>query len=568
MIKAFIYLVLAAVAAVGMAWFANNPGKISVEWLGHRSDLSLFTAAVFFILAIAALLFLARILRKLLMGPGRIRRKWRQKRVARGQTALRKGIFAVGAGDKTSAIRCAADARRILSDEPLTQLLLAQSAQLNGDRRTAQRIFEAMSEDPEMQLLGLRGLFLEASHDKQMEAAQQFASRAMMLNPSLSWPVNALFDMQCQAQNWQGALETLTVARNHHHVDRRTAERRRAVLLTAQAMDFESSQPEKAIELALEAHKLAPGFVPAAHIAGRLLANGDNAYKAGRVLARTWQYTPHPDLAATYAYLRPGDSPRDRLARIRSLIVMAPDDVEARIALARAAADAREWEEARDALQLLLTKNPTARVCALMARIEGGEKRDSGRVREWLARAVRAPRDPMWIADGVSSNEWLPISPVTGKLDAFTWQVPDDRSESLSGFDDGLIDEISALSHELEAGGAEDIPSTAEEETVTSSHPVTITVTAVETSTAEETVEEKTDDDAKKKADVVSMAEKAEKQTGFSKATKTSKDSTTTETKIFVPGRPPDDPGPGVDFSDIDETSTAIGRFRTASKAK
>jgi HemY protein len=59
-----------------------------------------------------------------------------------------------------------------------------------------------------------------------------------------------------------------------------------------------------------------------------------------------------------------------------------------------------------------------------MARIEGEQYGHTGRVREWLARAVNAPRDPAWTADGVVSDRWAPVSPVTGALDAFRWRVP------------------------------------------------------------------------------------------------------------------------------------------------
>ena len=59
-----------------------------------------------------------------------------------------------------------------------------------------------------------------------------------------------------------------------------------------------------------------------------------------------------------------------------------------------------------------------------MARIEGEQHGHAGRVREWLARAVNAPRDPAWTADGVVSDRWAPVSPVTGALDAFRWRVP------------------------------------------------------------------------------------------------------------------------------------------------
>src|SRR5262249_55747893 len=49
---------------------------------------------------------------------------------------------------------------------------------------------------------------------------------------------------------------------------------------------------------------------------------------------------------------------------------------------------------------------------------------DIGRAREWTARAVRAERDPAWTADGYVSDRWLPVSPVSGRLDAFQWKVP------------------------------------------------------------------------------------------------------------------------------------------------
>jgi HemY protein len=59
-----------------------------------------------------------------------------------------------------------------------------------------------------------------------------------------------------------------------------------------------------------------------------------------------------------------------------------------------------------------------------MARIEGEQFGNAGRVREWLARATNAPRDPAWTADGIVAERWAAISPVTGTLDAFQWKVP------------------------------------------------------------------------------------------------------------------------------------------------
>ena len=59
-----------------------------------------------------------------------------------------------------------------------------------------------------------------------------------------------------------------------------------------------------------------------------------------------------------------------------------------------------------------------------MAEIEDGQNADSAKAREWRNRAQSAPRDPQWTADGITSDEWEPLSPVNGKLDAFEWRVP------------------------------------------------------------------------------------------------------------------------------------------------
>ena len=59
-----------------------------------------------------------------------------------------------------------------------------------------------------------------------------------------------------------------------------------------------------------------------------------------------------------------------------------------------------------------------------MAELEEKEHNDEGRAREWMARAVHARRDPAWTADGFVSERWMPVSPVTGRLDAFQWKDP------------------------------------------------------------------------------------------------------------------------------------------------
>jgi HemY protein len=426
MIRVLLFILGVVALAVGVAWLADRPGTITVEWLGYQIETSALVGALGVVAAVVALILIWALLRYLLTRPAAIASYVKVRRKQQGLDALSRGLLAVGVGDRALAQRYAGIARRNLPDEPLTALLRAQAAQLKGDGAAARRAFEAMLDRPETQLLGIRGLFLEAKRGNDVEAAHALAEQAVRRDPKLAWGVNALFALQARAGDWEGARNTLSIARVNGHIEPDTANRRRAVLLTAEARDLEVNNPDKALNLATEALRLAPSLVPAAEIAGRVLASKGDSRQASRVVARTWKLSPHPDLAIVYAYAKPGEPPRERLKRMKYLESLVPGDIEGRIAVAAAAIEARDWEEARGALQPYLEDRPPARICALMALIEAGEFGDKGRERQWLARAVRAPRDRAWIADGYVSDRWLPVSPVSGNVDAFEWKAPVD----------------------------------------------------------------------------------------------------------------------------------------------
>ena len=102
-------------------------------------------------------------------------------------------------------------ARKSLPNEPLTHLLRAQAAQLSGDRTTARRIFEAMLGSPDTEQLGLRGLVSRGAARGRDGGRAPVRRARLALNPKLAWPVDALFELQCRAADWAGALETLAI---------------------------------------------------------------------------------------------------------------------------------------------------------------------------------------------------------------------------------------------------------------------------------------------------------------------------------------------------------------------
>lgn len=423
MIRLVLFLILLAAIAFGASWLADRPGEVALVWQGWRVETTVPVALAALAVVTGVLLLLWRLLSFLVRSPALVAAFSRRRRREKGWKAVTRGLLAVGIGDHAAVRHARAEAVKLLPHEPLTHLLTAQAAQLDNNHEVAVAAFRAMVDDPATRLLGLRGLHMEARKAGDKVAAYAIAEEAAAAAPALGWAAEAVIEARCAGGDYAGARAVLERQMAQKGIDKTQYRRRKAVLLAAEAVALEHTDPLVAREKAMEAVRLAPTLVPAAACAGRLLGAAGELKKAAKVVETAYSTNPHPELADVEAYLRPGDAAQDRLKRIRMLVNRAPSHRESAIALARAAIDAHEFAQARMVMEPLIAE-PSQRVCLLMAELEAAEHADIGKAREWTARAVRANRDPAWIADGIVSDRWAPLSPVTGKLDAFVWDVP------------------------------------------------------------------------------------------------------------------------------------------------
>src|SRR6478752_1460740 len=450
MIRIILFLLFIAAAAVGATWVANQPGDVVLSWAGWRASMALPVFALLVGVTIVTVLLVWAVLRGLWLMPGQIRRRRRERRAARGRHAITQGLLAIGHGDPASARAHAIVARRHAAQDPLALLLNAQSAQLNGDRAGAQRAFRAMVERDDTRLLGLRGLFIEAQRADDPSSAVMIAEEALKLTPSSTWASHAMLGFRCAQSDWSGALAILDTNFSSGLIDKFTFRRQRGVLLTARALELEHIDRDQSRDSVMEAIKLAPTLVPAAVLASKYESEANRVKRAMRIVETAWLAQPHPDLADAYAHVKLGDAARQRLMRVEALAAKAPGHLESALAIARAAIDTTEYARAREVLEPFIAA-PSQRVAMLMAEIERTEHGDTGKARAWTLRAVRALHDPAWTADGYVSATWRPVSPVTGRLDAFQWQTPVAAlpSDKNAAIESSLFEEeIPAPSHE------------------------------------------------------------------------------------------------------------------------
>ncbi len=430
MLKIIFWFLALAAAAAGLTWLAEHPGVVSIEWLGWRIESMPAALALGIVAAGAFAVWLVlRILRMILATPGAARDYFRLRRRRKGLDELTGGMMALLAGDAAAARKAARNAARLAPGEAAARLLEARAAQELGDDRAAGSILKEMLDDDRTRAAALHGLYEQARRAGDAAAASAWAERAYAAHPALPWAARAVLAAAAAREDWPAVRALLDRQRRDGLISKQEARRKQAVALTAEALRMEEKDPAAAAEMAVRAHKLDPALIPAATTAGGILASTGAMRRAAKILEKTWKLAPHPDIAEIYAHLRAGDSPADRLKRVRRLLRVSAGGEEGAVALARAAIEAREWETARGALRSWLSEDPSSRVCQLMAEIEQEQYGDRGRAREWLARAVRARRNPAWTADGMVSPEWLPASPVSGEIGVFEWKIP------LSGHD-------------------------------------------------------------------------------------------------------------------------------------
>lgn len=424
MIRLATWIVGSLLLTALIAWLISLPGTALIEVAGYRMQPRLGMAAFLVAAGLALVVIAWSVLRRILDAPRYFAKLNRDRRRDLGVAALSDGFIALQAGDPNRARVLAREARSNLPRNHAAQLLEARSDLALGDMQSAREHYRALITNKKTAVAALAGLYEQARAQGRIDAALSFAQRAVALSPQTRWASDAVLTDLTRRGKWEDALARISDETAVTRDEKMTKRRKQAVLEAAVARELAETDPLAALDHALVALKLVPDFVPAALIAARVQSNRGEVRRAMSLLRRVWRATSHPHVATLYANAQPGASSVDRLKRVRELIDTPPSNRPAAIVLARAAVDAFDWPTARSALANYVVSDPTQAVCLLMAEIEEGQNADQGKAREWLSRAVRAPRDPVWVADGITADEWEPTSPVSGNLDAFEWRVP------------------------------------------------------------------------------------------------------------------------------------------------
>lgn len=395
--RLLLILIIAALGAAFAAWITASPGSAVFEFRGWVIETTAGTA-LFFLLAAAVLMaVLFRVIGWLFRLPRSIRERNARVRMQRGYESLERALVSAAAGDGVEARKQAQSAGKLLDRPAIARILTARSAEADGDLIEAERNYRLLLNAPETEVVGRRGLAAAAFAKGDLATASEHARAAYETRPGSRWAFETLFEAEVRQAKWEAAAATLKSGESHNHVAADTAQRRRAVLLTAQSREAEKiGETEKALTLAETAARLSPGFAPATALAARLLTAGGDAKAAGRLIEDGWRAAPHPALTLAWKDLKPEESDAARAERLRKLAALNPDHRESRIQRAEAdLLDGRTMDAKNQLAPLLAREEPSARLCALVAQAEQSSG-NSEAAREWINRAASAPGEADW----------------------------------------------------------------------------------------------------------------------------------------------------------------------------
>lgn len=354
----------------------------------------------------------------------------------KGYEALSEGMMALAAGEGRLAIRKAERAGKYLGRPELTNLVVAQGAQMVGDDALATATFKAMVTDDRTRFVGVRGLMQQKLDAGDTDTALKLAEKALVLRPKNADVQTVLISLQSRKEDWAGARGTLAAALKSGNLPRDLHRRRDAVLALAHARDaMAEGQVVTATRDVAEANRLAPGLVPAAVMSARIDVEAGRKRQAVKTIRKAWDQAPHPDLAAAFALIEPDETPALRLRRFRPLLGKHAGHAEVRMLEAELHIANEDFPAARKALGDLAETKPTARSLTIMAAVERGEGSPDRIVRGWLARAVTAPRGNQWMCNscGHVHEDWTPVCANCESFDTLEWAEARQSQASLVG---------------------------------------------------------------------------------------------------------------------------------------
>ena len=266
--KIVFFIVIIAIIALGITYLLDNEQTVLGEVFINIGTTEFILSPIQTVIFLCLVIVLAIIMLKLFSfflailsfingDETAITRYFSKNRERKGFNALSDGLLALASGEGTTALTKASKAEKYLKRPELTNVLLAQAAELSGDLKKANETYKSLIQNPKTRFVGLRGILKQKLAEGQTEVAIKLAKEAFNIKPAHIETQDILLQLQAESGDWRGARKTLGTKFKKGAIPKDIHRRRDAVLALAEAKDLlaEDTSIEKQ-EAAMEANRL------------------------------------------------------------------------------------------------------------------------------------------------------------------------------------------------------------------------------------------------------------------------------------------------------------------------
>lgn len=423
-IKGFrFFLALSLLCVIGIL-ITSYPGEAKFEWFNYSATLpmGLFLAclSVFF----AIIVGFYSLWKWLWNLPQNYLAHLQKKRTQKGNNLLIDGLSAIMAGQNQEAKEIIAVACELLPENPLTQFIAAQAADITGEEEAATRQYMSMQKDRRTTFLGLRGLILQAKKREDYRLAQDYIAKAITIRPDSPWLQEEYF-LNTIYLSQKGIFPKIEKNKLTKYVSKLRWSRHLAMLnwLKLQNTNFlASSEKEK---LHLKIFESAPDWTLNVQQLVEHYIQHESFSKAQKLLIDAFKLYPHRALGTLWDLVFHEMEPIDRYRAMEKLVSTQENHPESQFCLASGAMRAQLWGQAKEHLDNLLSYGYTRTGCALMAELmELQHPTQFDLAREWWQRAAQTPSDYEWQCNKCyhHPNAWQLICSHCSSIDQISWK--------------------------------------------------------------------------------------------------------------------------------------------------
>lgn len=424
MLRLMLFLAQMAAVIAAALWLTANTQDMSLVVMGTRVTMNAGLAALMLLIIVWILFQVFRLVKAFIDLPATQRKQREESKHRRGLEAISKGLSALAAGDAKEASKQSKVAQKYLAKSPLTHLISAQTALLEGNSDQADQNFIAMLDDPQAAFMGLRGLITQAMKRGDRAETVALLYEALKLRPKTFWVVDTLFRLEAAQRHWPETLTILDQGRANRVLSKAQGQRALAVVQAQQAEELlAAGEIKPARSAAQRAVQLAPELAPAQLVLSDILRQSDGPEAAARALQRAWKREPHPLYSLAYLQALGADGPRAILDAMTALHALRPEHALSALELGRAQLAAGELQAARASLEPLEARAPSHRLYRALSSLTEAEGGSLERITGLQAKASLYARHDAWSCSACQDEHqaWSAVCPTCESFDTLGW---------------------------------------------------------------------------------------------------------------------------------------------------